>query len=73
MVMVFMVEPGSKESVTGRSRAPRSGPSPGSFGLNVGTDAIASTSPLRGSSATALAAFAWWVATARASAASKRN
>ena len=46
IVNVFIVEPGSYASAMARSRAPAA--SDGSLGLNVGADAIASSSPVCG-------------------------
>ena len=62
-VKVFIVEPGSNGSVTARLRAPRSRAPSGSLGLSDGTAAIASTSPLFGSIATATPALAWCAVT----------
>ena len=57
--MTLKVEPGSKGSVTTRLRqCSREGTSRKALGLNVGRTAMASTSPLRGSSTTAIAALA---------------
>src|SRR5207245_388810 len=54
------VEPGSNGSLTARLRQwSRDGTSRNVFGLNVGRIASASTSPVRGSSTTAIAALAW--------------
>ncbi len=53
------VEPGSKGSVTARLRqSSREGTSRKVFGLKVGRMAMARTSPVRGSSTTAIAALA---------------
>ena len=58
--MALNVEPGSKGSVTARLRqASDDATSRNVLGLNVGRTAIARMSPVRGSSTTAIAAFAW--------------
>ena len=56
-----------------RLRASASAAPIGSFGLNVGTDAIASTSPVRGSIMIATAPLAWCSAAPAASARSVMN
>ena len=66
MVKVFIVEPGSKASVTARLRS--SSARRGAFGLKVGAAARASTSPVRGSRAIAMPESAREPVTARASA-----
>ena len=71
MVNVFTVEPGSNESVTTRLRS--SAPRFGAFGLKGGKLAIASTSPVRGSSATAIPESARERFTAAASARSAES
>ena len=57
--ITLKVEPGSKGSVIARLRqTSREGTSRNVFGLNVGRSARASTSPVRGSRATAIAPLA---------------
>ena len=73
IVNVFIVEPGSYVSVTARLRASASAAPTGSLGLNVGTDAIARTSPVRGSIMIAMAPLAWCSAAPAASARSVMN
>ena len=65
------VEPGSSRSVMTRLRRVSAEYAPARLGSNAGTLAMASTAPVRGSSATAVPAAACVSATPRASSSSR--